>query len=340
MEKKNKAPAQKIQIQSKGNLAADGRGVKSQGGTLRSNTPSQVAKPNKQSQGAMGNPRSQGATLKENMLPAGNPKLADGPLRKGVTDSDASTSGLSRREKEAIPVDVSAPEVEKCDGSLQTEAAMTQPDALNDDDSVEMVYVEESPTRITEDLSKALVLFENSKKPGLLTDDNSVGLYSEVVEDTTNDDEFWSEGEKDQAVIVGDTYTETMVHNVTVRNKFLFDGMPILLNIVFDMIKRHVEDMQMIQAIQASTPAEKSFLESVLPTLQFRVKLRSLKVVKWKPPDADGLVLNTDGSSLGQSLNLGYGFSIRGAQGVVIYGESGFLALQKNLSLPTTQFRG
>ncbi|CAI9100230.1 OLC1v1037181C1 [Oldenlandia corymbosa var. corymbosa] len=183
MEKKNKAPAQKTQVQSKGNLANNGGDVKSQGGALRSNTPSQLVE---------------------------NPKAAEGLSLKGVTDSDALTLGLSRREKEAIPVDVPATVQGKSDGSSKTAVAATLPETLNvatgnpnstgsnrfsvlasileiddeissDDDNVETVYVEESPTRTTDDLNQVLVLFENPKKLSLLTDDNSVGEKEEAV---------------------------------------------------------------------------------------------------------------------------------------------------------------
>ncbi|CAI9102682.1 OLC1v1000984C1 [Oldenlandia corymbosa var. corymbosa] len=190
----------------------------------------------------MVNLKVQGATKNPKLNPVENRKSTTTQETVVAVDIEASTSGLSQCEKDAIPVDVSAP-VEKDNTpstvaapSAEHEATLANPKMVganrfsvlasvveiedelsSDEEHVENVFVEESPRQSSKDLIRALVLVNHAKKPGMLSDDNAIGLRSSVMEEAANEDVVWSEGEKEEAVIMGEILVENTVSKKRVR---------------------------------------------------------------------------------------------------------------------------
>ncbi|CAI9094743.1 OLC1v1030530C1 [Oldenlandia corymbosa var. corymbosa] len=179
VEKKNKFPSQKTHARSKEIPAANGVDVKPQGGTSRSNPPSQVAQSNQKSQGATVNLKSQGSMVNTKSKPVENPKSAIG------LSHAAAAAATFAHEKEAAPENPNMTGANRF--SVLASIMEIDEEISSDDENVEIVYVKESPVKAMEDLNRALVLVNYVKR--MLTDDNSIGLRSTEVEDAANDDE-------------------------------------------------------------------------------------------------------------------------------------------------------
>ncbi|CAI9102951.1 OLC1v1001353C1 [Oldenlandia corymbosa var. corymbosa] len=93
----------------------------------------------------------------------------------------------------------------------------------------------------------------------------------------------------------------------------------------------NISQMLSVHKIHAKNLEERKEVESLFQVKVLHPPKKTIKIVKWKPPDPSKYVLNTDGSALGQPGDAGWGYILRGQKGVFICAESKYIGSATSL---------